>query len=164
MRFTDQASGAQIEAASWIWFEAESNRITSTPYASYLDEQRTGFVSTVSREDAWLTLATLGADLVGLVGGLRPTNEEPAAQLGYLAVDVRQRRRGIGDALMRRAASRATEMGAPTMLLTVHESNHIAQRVYERAGWRPTGRRQTTPIDGEGLLEYVLELRPGVRR
>jgi ribosomal protein S18 acetylase RimI-like enzyme len=158
LKLVDQPSTAEIEAASWIWIAAESIRVVTVPYESYIEDQRAGFVRTMARTDAWLTLAARGDEIVGLVGGLRPTPEEHAAYLAYLAVGIGHRNRGIGKALISRAIARGTEMRAGTMLLTVHESNVGARRLYEKTGWSTTGRRETTPIDDAPLVEYSLEL------
>ncbi len=152
----DAPTPDEVTAASSIWREAELLRVPSPPYDSYLEDQRLGFIDTVSRADAWLTVAIVGSDAVGLVGGLRPGTDQPAAYLGYIAVDVSHRRRGIGLELMRHASTRAAEMGASVMLLTVHETNAEAQRLYERVGWLRTGRTESTPIDQEQLVEYSL--------
>jgi ribosomal protein S18 acetylase RimI-like enzyme len=154
----DRPSTADIEAASWIWIAAESRRVVTVPYETYLEDQRAGFVTTMARMDAWLTLAARGDEIVGLVGGLRPTPDEQAAYLAYIAVDSAQRNQGIGEALIFRAVGRGTEMRARTMLLSVHESNIAARSLYEKTGWSTTGRSETTPIDDEPLLEYSLQL------
>ena len=160
MDLFDEPSPEEIAAASLIWQEAESLRIGSLPYGSYLDEQRHGFVQTVSRSDAWLTVAVRGSEVVGLVGGLGPSPDRPAAQLTYIAVKSAHRRRGIGRALVRQAAARGVAMGATAIFLTVFETNAGAQRLYESAGWVRTGRKESTPIDDELLIEYRLELPP----
>ena len=158
MDLFDEPSPEQIAAASLIWQEAESLRIGSLPYGSYLDEQRHGFVQTVSRSDAWLTVAVRDAQVAGLIGGLRPAADRPAAVLAYVAVAVAQRRRGIGRVLVRHASQRARTMGVSAMVLTVFATNEAAQRLYESAGWVRTGRTESTPIDDELLIEYRLDL------
>ena len=157
VRVVDAPSTVQIEESSHIWYEAESLRISSPPSETYLDEQRRGFVDAMSRVDAWLSVAVGERDVVGLVGGLSPTSERPDAYLAYIAVALPHRGRGIGNMLLRHAATRAHALPAERMLLTVHRTNTGARQLYERAGWRPTGRHQTTPTD-ELLLEYVLDL------
>jgi ribosomal protein S18 acetylase RimI-like enzyme len=152
----DQPSRDEIEAAARLWFEAEALRVPTPPLESYLEDQRRGFVDTLSRRDAWLTVAVAGRTVVGLVGGLCPTASQPAAYLGYLAVDPAHRRQGIGLLLLKRARTRAAQMGSSTMLLTVHETNTGARQLYEQCGWLPTGRTETTPLGDEPLIEYAI--------
>lgn len=49
-------------------------------------------------------------------------------------------------------------MDASALLLTVHKTNTAARRLYERCGWLPTGRNESTPLDDEPLIEYSIEL------
>jgi ribosomal protein S18 acetylase RimI-like enzyme len=154
----DEPSHHQIEIAAELWFQAESLRIPSPPYESYLEDQRRGFIDTVTRQDAWLTIALDGQSVIGLVGGLCPTESQPASYLGYVAVDLSHRRKAVGSFLMRHALARAAQMDASAVLLTVHETNIAARRLYERCGWLPTGRSESTPFDDEPLIEYSVEV------
>lgn len=114
----------------------------------------------VSRADWWLTVAVRRSDVVGLVGGVCPAIGSSAVYLGYIAVAARHRRQGIGRALIDRAVARAAALGASRMLLTVHETNRAARRLYAETGWSPTGRVERTPIDDEPLVEYSRDLAP----
>ena len=53
-----------------------------------------------------------------------------------LYVQQRWRRRGIGGALMRRAAELGRERGAQVMLWSVYKPNELAARFYEQCGAR----------------------------
>lgn len=158
VQLIDDPSASEIDAAARIWQEAESLRVRDVPYGSYLEDQRCGFVDTMTRVDAWLTVAVCSSEVIGLVGGISPSTDAPTAYLGYIAVTVAHRRLGLGRMLLLHAERRATLMPAEQMLLTVHESNSDAQHVYEQAGWSRTGTTSTTPLSSELLIEYTLDL------
>ncbi len=50
-------------------------------------------------------------------------------------------RRGIGDSLLHKLVSNAREAGATALWLEVRESNHPAQELYKKHGFREVGRR-----------------------
>jgi len=68
------------------------------------------------------------------------------------------RGRGVGDALMAAAEAAAVRRGLVTLRLEVGSHNHAAQRLYERAGYRPTGRTSTMPPPREHIEELELAL------
>jgi GNAT superfamily N-acetyltransferase len=57
-----------------------------------------------------------------------------------VVVAEEHRRKGIGRALMERAASWCREQGASQLLLTVWEGNRAAEAFYDRLGYRPISR------------------------
>jgi len=63
------------------------------------------------------------------------------AEVMNLAVDPAQRRRGVGELLLRHLCSVLRDAGAEYLLLEVRESNEPARRLYEKVGFRPVGRR-----------------------
>ena len=82
-------------------------------------------------EDRWL----------GVVGSfLRVDPSE--AQLISMWVDRDARRRGIAQELIRAVATWARARGCNTVCLFVQETNLAAQRLYEKAGFAPTGDRE----------------------
>jgi ribosomal protein S18 acetylase RimI-like enzyme len=72
-------------------------------------------------------------------------------------VDPRQRRRGVARALVERAVRWARERQAGEVVLWVADHNVPARRLYERAGFRPTGERQPLPSN-PALTESLLRL------
>lgn len=56
--------------------------------------------------------------------------------LNDLFVDPAARRRGVGEALLRRAATFAVESEARLLTLATEITNTTAQRLYERMGWQ----------------------------
>jgi [ribosomal protein S18]-alanine N-acetyltransferase len=63
-------------------------------------------------------------------------------EIENIVVDEKQRREGVGSALIRHLAAEAAASGARSILLEVRESNHQALRLYERIGFRCEGRRK----------------------
>ena len=67
--------------------------------------------------------------------------------------------RGIGRRLHDLAVSRIESTGSSTATLQVLAENDRARRLYERAGWYPTGRTEPSPFPPNPvLMEYQLAL------
>jgi ribosomal-protein-alanine N-acetyltransferase len=64
------------------------------------------------------------------------------AELGYVAVAVGERGRGIGRRLVLAALERVRQRGARECFLEVRESNLTARALYERCGFQAIGRRR----------------------
>jgi GNAT superfamily N-acetyltransferase len=60
-------------------------------------------------------------------------------------VDPASRRQGVARALIERAAGWATSRGAGELVLWVVDRNTAARRLYEAAGFQPTGDHQPLP-------------------
>jgi ribosomal-protein-alanine N-acetyltransferase len=61
--------------------------------------------------------------------------------INNIAVRPRHRRSGIGGALLCAALEGGAKVGARLCILEVRASNHAAQTLYERHGFRIVGRR-----------------------
>jgi ribosomal protein S18 acetylase RimI-like enzyme len=75
-------------------------------------------------------------------------------------VDSQHRRRGVAQALVEQAVRWAEERRATEVILWVAEHNIPAWRLYERAGFRPTGECQPLPSNPaltESLLRRSLQ-------
>jgi GNAT superfamily N-acetyltransferase len=72
-------------------------------------------------------------------------------------VDPRHRRRGVAQALVEQAVRWAEERRAREVILWVVDRNLPARRLYERAGFRPTGERQPLPSN-PALTESLFRL------
>jgi GNAT superfamily N-acetyltransferase len=97
------------------------------------------------------------AEPVGLVAGIAD-RETGGPHLVSMWVDPRVRGRGVGQALVDAvkdwAAARAEQL-----ILWVADGNDGARRLYERCGFRDTGRRQPLPSDlsiGESMMSCPL--------
>ena len=81
---------------------------------------------------------------VGVVGAfLRVDPRE--TQLISMWVDPTMRGQGLAELLIRAVAEWARSRGCDDVYLFVQEPNVRAQRLYERAGFRPTGDRERVP-------------------
>ncbi len=70
-----------------------------------------------------------------------------------IAADPDYRRRGVGTALLRTAAGKATDMGLVEITLEVRESNNEARAFYLRHGFVATGLRRSYYADnGEDAI------------
>jgi ribosomal-protein-alanine N-acetyltransferase len=112
---------------------ALERRIFSTPW----DE--TAFGTFLRPGPAFARVAVAGDAIVGYaLGWCAP----PEAELMNLAVDERWRNRGIGSALLAWTLEACAGRGAREVYLEVRLSNWPAQRLYERHGFEPYGRRR----------------------
>ncbi len=79
----------------------------------------------------------LVAELEGVVVGVVMAGYEGhRGWINYLAVDIGQRRRGIGSALMRDAERRLRLLGCPKINLQVRAENHEVQAFYAALGFK----------------------------
>ena len=62
----------------------------------------------------------------------------PAGVLYDIVVDPAHRGSGIGAALLTAVIEKLVTLGAPRIVLSTAVRNHSAQRLFERAGFRPT--------------------------
>ncbi|QBS37290.1 ribosomal-protein-alanine N-acetyltransferase [Thermaerobacter sp. FW80] len=75
------------------------------------------------------------------------------AHVTTIAVDPEFRGRGVGDRLLTALEQRALRYGCRRMTLEVRVSNHVAQRLYRRHGFRPCGIRRGYYVDnGEDAI------------
>ena len=85
-------------------------------------------------------LVALKDDRVVAYGGMWLILGE--AHVTNLAVHPDYRRRGLGEVLMRCLLARARAAGARRMTLEVRKSNHAAQKLYEKLGFKGVGYRK----------------------
>lgn len=96
-----------------------------------------------------------GAGAVGLVAVVVLADEPAVRQLMAVWVDPAARGTGAADALVQSALTWARADGAARARVEVYESNGTARRLYERHGFRPTGR--VSPADEGGRIGVELE-------
>ncbi len=79
------------------------------------------------------------------------------AHVSMVAVHPDHWGRHLGGAVLQRAHVEARHAGYARAQLWTHDTNHRAQRLYERLGWTPSGR---TNIDerGERIRHYTRDL------
>jgi ribosomal-protein-alanine N-acetyltransferase len=101
-------------------------------------------------------VVAVDAGLVVGYGGLLIV--EPDAHITTLAVDPRSRRSRLGTRLMLRLVDEALAGGAHHLTLEVRVSNEAAQRLYERFGFAPVGRRKDYYRDEDALIMWATEI------
>jgi len=83
------------------------------------------------------------------------------AEIRALAVVPEARGRGAGDALLRAVIERAAQQGVRHLVLLTQPEMAVAQRLYQRAGFRRLPDRDWSPVPGVTLLAYGLTLAAG---
>ena len=81
------------------------------------------------------------------------------AELGDMAVLPEARGSGLGAWMLEKALGEARSRGAKRVFLEVRESNDVARRLYERAGFDTTGRRAnyySEPVEDAILMTRSL--------
>lgn len=87
----------------------------------------------------WEPLAILNNEvLVGVVGIV---HRDGKSFMENLAIDQQWQRQGIGSVAVAEMVSRCRARGCSEILLTVHDDNAGAQKLYAGHGFEPTGRR-----------------------
>ena len=71
----------------------------------------------------------------------------PAGVVYDLVVDPAHRRQGIGRMLLDATLEILKARGAPRVVLSTAEQNTAAQRLFDRAGFRPTMIEMTRELD-----------------
>jgi ribosomal-protein-alanine N-acetyltransferase len=106
------------------------------------------FKSTATRED--LVIGYMGFRIQG-----------PRAHISTIAVHPDWRGCGLGELLLLKALDEAMKRGRSKVTLEVRASNHVAQHLYRKCGFRFTGVRQQYYRDGEDawLMEVSTENR-----
>ncbi len=102
----------------------------------------------------WILLARLDGEAVGLAHACRIPKVDERAGFLYLDevyVAPAHRRKGVGLALLRRAARLSRELGLAGVRLLVRPENHSARALYRRAGFEenPAILCQWKPFRGE---------------
>lgn len=121
MRRQDVREVAEIERQSY-----------ALPWSAYT------FRSLLHRPNAVLLIAEDNRGVSGYAALWLAADE---AELGNLAVRPGRRRRGTGRRLLEHITREAARRGARSIFLEVRESNGVARRLYESAGFRIVGSR-----------------------
>ena len=92
-----------------------------------------------AREERILIVAEEGGRIVGTVQVVLdlPENQPHRADVAKMQVHRSQRRKGVGEALMRAAETAAKEAGRTLLVLDTASAD--AERLYERCGFRRVG-------------------------
>jgi GNAT superfamily N-acetyltransferase len=133
-----------------------------------LSDAPDAFGSTYERELArttsdWRQWLSTGATFIldephgvrGIAAGVPDATDPAIVHLMAMWVHPAVRGSGAADALVGAVITWAESKGAGSVRLNVMQSNHRARRVYERCGFRPTGRGSIRERDG--LIEAQME-------
>jgi GNAT superfamily N-acetyltransferase len=107
-------------------------------------EKSRAFWKRISSEVAQAHRVLLGAWLEGaLVGTVQldlatPENQQHRAEVTKLLVDPAYRKRGVGEALMRRAEQTALRLGRRLLILDT-KADDAGEKLYRRLGWTEVG-------------------------
>lgn len=102
----------------------------------------------------WLSVAKIGADVVGFSLGRLVLNE---AELLLIAVKADAQGRGVGRTLLRNFISEAGTRGASHLHLEVRDGNP-AIKLYTEAGFHQIGARKNYYCGSDGALFHALTL------
>ena len=151
-----QAEPAELEPALGVWRAANSD----SRLHGHLEHLR-GW----AREDgARVFVAAEGERLVGVAFSLPARAADGAGpvvpgrrHLSGVAVLPERQRQGIGRSLLSTALEDARGEGCTRVKLWTHAANVPARKLFESAGFRPTGRREPDAGGAEMLLlEHVV--------
>jgi ribosomal protein S18 acetylase RimI-like enzyme len=112
--------------------------------------------SQLDEPDAVIFVAERAGQVVGYVyAGLEPQSwkelRDPAGFVHDVVVEGGARRAGIGKALVEEAARWLEAHGAPRVMLWTAQANPVAQRLFERLGFRRTMIEMTRERGEEGI-------------
>ena len=93
---------------------------------------REHFLQEIASEISFPLVATREENFIGYVCAASLFEE---AQILDIAVAPSHRKKGVGEALLKRAVDIARERGAEVILLEVRESNTAAIKLYEKSGF-----------------------------
>src|SRR5580692_5019222 len=100
-------------------------------------------------------LLEASGEACGLVAGVRDSRDASVVHLMAMWVHPDHRGSGAANALVSSVKAWAIEVGATQVRLNVVESNVRARQCYERAGFRPTGRRGVVEKSGDVEIEMA---------
>jgi ribosomal protein S18 acetylase RimI-like enzyme len=125
-------------------FMAATSR-TENAYGSYLGTQldEANIVILVAEQDG----KVLGYTYAGVEGNDYMALRGPAGVLYDIVVDPAHRRQGVGRILLNATLDALKARGAPRVVLSTAERNAPAQRLFDRAGFRPTMIEMTKELD-----------------
>jgi [ribosomal protein S18]-alanine N-acetyltransferase len=142
------------DAAEMIRLERQCPTTTHWSEQQYLDllaamSESPTRLALVTQEDGWSVLS----------GFLIARHSPPEWELENIVVAPEVRRTGIGEKLMDTLLVQARRTNSDVILLEVRESNTAARQLYEKLGFKETGRREayyTNPSEDAVLYSKIL--------
>ena len=142
------------DAAEMIRLERQSPTTTHWTEQQYLD-----LLAAKLESPTRLALVTQEDGSSALAGFLVARHSPPEWELENIVVAPEVRRTGAGRQLMNTLLVQARQTNSDAILLEVRESNTAARRLYEKLGFRETGRRKayyTIPSEDAVLYSKIL--------
>lgn len=155
-RATPGDAGALVELGRIVGAEPEGWLITDGDWRNVVEERR--YLRAIRRSPhAAVFVAEVDGQVVGRLSLARDSHpaSQHVADLG-LMVAPSHRRRGIGRALLARAAAWGRETGIRKLELHVFPHNQPAIRLYEQFGFEREGLRRAHYRRGAELVDAVL--------
>ena len=91
--------------------------------------------------------AVVGYAFGGMEGNDYMALRGPAGVIYDLVIDPDHRRQGIGQVLLAAVLDALAELGAPRALLFTADKNHVAQSLFDKAGFRRTMIEMTVELE-----------------
>ncbi len=130
--------------------------------ATYAEERRypmQRWQARVARDASFVAGQEMGIALAADSQGTLIEQDPLTRQLVSMWVAPGHRSGGVGERLVEAVSKWAKADGASVLVLGVFEGNDRARRLYERVGFRPTGRKTTNVTDAAtGIHEMQLLL------
>lgn len=140
--------------------------LTAADYRAYLDR----LVDDAAQGDAGLVAVVEDGVATGTAQWRRSAYKTRTVfgELDRVVVAPEHRGRGVATALVEAIAADAQKHGIELLALEVRGYNHTAIRIYERLGWRRTGKWDNAVAVGDDRYDVILMARelvrpPGVR-
>jgi ribosomal protein S18 acetylase RimI-like enzyme len=124
-----------------------TNDRTPADYAAFL-------VGELTDPDVVLLVADNHGDVIGYAYAAVEDHDYmalrgPSGVLHDIVVDPEHRGRGVGRLLLDAALAQLATRGAPRVVLSTAEQNHVAQRLFAREGFRHTMVEMTRDLGGD---------------
>ena len=151
---------ADVASAVAVWRAANTARRGGRPVPPEHEARVRGYVG---KPDAFLIVADDRGEIVGMALGMQGLADDgagpPLAGLCHVAmvfVSPARWGEGIGGRLVDALLAAAGSRGYDRVQLWTHLDNPRAQHLYERHGFRPTGREKEEL--GESIMHYARSL------
>lgn len=156
---TEATRGSGIDEAAQIWAEATAARDGLEAVAD-LSVSRQVIEAVLERSaDSFVLVVRSDDDSAVGFAAVQPAEGEPrSAEIRYLGVRPGSWGRGVGERLLREVRSRLEAAGYRRAQLLVYVENRRAIALYERLGWRASGRPAAHPRTGKPEQRYELQL------
>jgi ribosomal protein S18 acetylase RimI-like enzyme len=150
-----------LETAAAVWLSANLARRDGRPLTP---EHGARVRAVLARPDTFLLIAEGQTGVVGMAAAMQGRADDGAGppvpglcHVGMVAVVPERWGEGIGDRLVDALFAAARERGYRQAQLWTHADNLRAQRLYDRRGFRRSGRQKIDDL-GEPIVYYARPL------